>query len=48
MSTREGARGYDLLHMESIHINDIEAAINHWRQKNPSPDGVALPAELRA
>ena len=34
--------------MESIHLNDLEAAINHWRQKNPSPDGVALPAELRA
>ena len=34
--------------MESIHISDLEAAINHWRQKNPSPDGVALPAELRA
>jgi predicted Fe-S protein YdhL (DUF1289 family) len=34
--------------MESIHINDIEAAINHWRLKNPSPDGVSLPAELRA
>lgn len=34
--------------MDAIHINDIEAAINHWRQKNPSPDGVALPGELRA
>ena len=34
--------------MESIHINDLEAAINHWRHKNPSPDGVALPSELRA
>ena len=34
--------------MDVIHINDIESAINHWRQKNPSPDGVTLPAELRA
>jgi predicted Fe-S protein YdhL (DUF1289 family) len=34
--------------MQSIHISDIEAAINHWRLKNPSPDGVTLPAELRA
>ena len=34
--------------MAGIHITDIEAAINHWRQKNPSPDGVTLPRELRA
>ena len=34
--------------MEFIHINDIESAINHWRHKNPSGDGVTLPAELRA
>lgn len=34
--------------MAGIHITDIEAAINYWRQKNPSPDGVALPRELRA
>ena len=34
--------------MAAIHITDIEAAINFWRIKNPSPDGVALPAELRA
>ena len=34
--------------MAGIHITDIEAAINHWRQKNPSPDGVTLPPELRA
>ncbi|MEY2660807.1 MAG: hypothetical protein RLZZ123_1979 [Pseudomonadota bacterium] len=43
-----GRWGYDLPHMESIHISDIESAINHWRQKNPSVDGVTLPAELRA
>jgi len=34
--------------MAGIHITDIEAAINHWRIKNPSPDGVSLPRELRA
>ncbi len=44
--------GYDRLpakhNMAGIHITDIEAAINHWRLKNPSPDGVTLPRELRA
>ena len=34
--------------MAGIHITDIEGAINHWRAKNPSPDGVTLPRELRA
>jgi predicted Fe-S protein YdhL (DUF1289 family) len=34
--------------MAAIHITDIEAAINYWREKNPSPDGVTLPPELRA
>ena len=34
--------------MAGIHITDIEAAINHWRAKKPSPDGVTLPRELRA
>jgi uncharacterized protein len=31
-----------------IHINDIEAAINYWRVRSPSPDGVMLAAPLRA
>jgi uncharacterized protein len=31
-----------------IHITDIEAAINWWREKSPSPDGITLAAELRA
>ncbi len=31
-----------------IHISDIEAAINYWREKSPSPDGIALAAPLRA
>ena len=34
--------------MAGIHITDIEAAINHWREKKPSPDGVTLAPELRA
>lgn len=33
--------------MAAIHITDIEAAINYWRQRNPSPDGVTLAPELR-
>ena len=34
--------------MAGIHITDIEAAINYWREKAPSPDGVTLSAEIRA
>ena len=34
--------------MAGIHITDIEAAINFWREKKPSPDGVTLAPELRA
>lgn len=34
--------------MAAIHITDIEAAINHWRQRKPSRDGVLLPSETRA
>ena len=34
--------------MPGIHITDIEAAINYWRAKKPSPDGVTLAPELRA
>ena len=34
--------------MPAIHISAIEAAINHWRQVSPSPDGVALPPQTRA
>jgi predicted Fe-S protein YdhL (DUF1289 family) len=34
--------------MAGIYITDIEAAINYWREKNPSPDGIVLPRELRA
>ena len=34
--------------MAAIHITDIEAAINHWRDKKPSEDGYSLSPELRA
>lgn len=34
--------------MAGIHITDIEAAINFWRDRSPSPDGVTLAAPLRA
>ncbi len=34
--------------MAGIHITDIEAAINFWRERKPSPDGVTLSPELRA
>jgi len=34
--------------MAGIHITDIEAAINWWRERSPSPDGVSLPAPTRA
>jgi predicted Fe-S protein YdhL (DUF1289 family) len=34
--------------MASIHITDIESAINFWRDKHPSPDGVTLAPEIRA
>jgi predicted Fe-S protein YdhL (DUF1289 family) len=33
--------------MAGIHITDIESAINFWREKRPSPDGVTLAPELR-
>lgn len=34
--------------MAAIHITDIESAINFWRERSPSPDGVTLCPELRA
>jgi hypothetical protein len=34
--------------LQSIHITEIEAAINYWRALKPSPDGVTLAPELRA
>jgi predicted Fe-S protein YdhL (DUF1289 family) len=34
--------------MAGIHITDIESAINWWRERSPSPDGVSACAEVRA
>ena len=34
--------------MPAIHITDIESAINFWRAKKPSPDGITLAPELPA
>lgn len=34
--------------MTTIHITDIEAAINWWRERQPSSDGVDLGAEVNA
>jgi predicted Fe-S protein YdhL (DUF1289 family) len=34
--------------MAGIHITDIESAINYWRARTPSTDGVLLPAPTRA
>ena len=34
--------------MAGIHITDIEAAINWWRARRPSPDGITACAEVRA
>ena len=34
--------------MAALHITDIEAAINWWRERQPSPDGITACAEVRA
>lgn len=34
--------------MAGIHITDIESAINWWRARSPSPDGISACAEVRA
>ena len=34
--------------MSGIHITDIESAINWWRERSPSPDGISACAEVRA
>jgi predicted Fe-S protein YdhL (DUF1289 family) len=34
--------------MAGIHITDIENAINFWRERSPSPDGVTACSEVRA
>ncbi len=34
--------------MASIHITDLESAINHWRAQRPSTEGAALAPEVQA
>ena len=34
--------------MATLHILDIESAINWWRERSPSPDGISACAEVRA
>jgi uncharacterized protein len=34
--------------VSSLHITDIENAINWWRERSPSPDGVSACVEVRA
>ena len=34
--------------MTSIHITDIESAINFWRTRSSEADGVVLPANVQA
>lgn len=34
--------------MAGIHITDIESAINWWRERSPSVDGISACAEVRA
>ncbi|MFZ2652430.1 MAG: DUF3717 domain-containing protein [Burkholderiaceae bacterium] len=34
--------------MAALHITDIEAAINWWRERRPSKDGLTACAEVRA
>ena len=34
--------------MAGIHITDIERAINWWRERSPSIDGITACAEVRA
>lgn len=34
--------------MAALHITDIESAINWWRERSPSPDGITACAPVRA
>ena len=34
--------------MAALHITDIESAINWWRERRPSPDGITACGEVRA
>lgn len=34
--------------MSAFHITDLESAINWWRERSPSPDGISACSEVRA
>jgi predicted Fe-S protein YdhL (DUF1289 family) len=34
--------------LTAIHITDMESALNYWRAREPSPDGISLPESMRA
>ncbi|MBH9553766.1 DUF3717 domain-containing protein [Inhella gelatinilytica] len=34
--------------MATLHISDLELAINWWRERQPSPDGISACAQVRA
>jgi len=34
--------------MAGIHVTDLESAINWWRERSPSPDGIVACPEVRA
>jgi predicted Fe-S protein YdhL (DUF1289 family) len=36
------------LSLDKIHVTDLEAAINWWRERSPSPDGISAAPEVRA
>ena len=35
-------------HTSRIHVTDLEAAINWWRERSPSPDGISAAPEVGA
>ena len=39
---------YPLAPMAAIHITDIESAINYWRERSPSADGITACGEVLA
>ena len=49
-ATPSRARAADILSapVAALHITDIESAINWWRARSPSTDGVTACAEVRA
>lgn len=36
------------MNAEKVHVTDLEAAINWWRERSPSIDGISAAPEVRA